>query len=345
MTSLNFHFWSLLQEVGFEHRDIELHIIEQIKKTDDVREVNIFAAEEIHFSSYEELHELCKSKKIQINYLFGASMIYSYSDYRMQHVPKDKIYTFLWPTFFFRHAYHHMVDYLKEEIEENTFTYPIICLNVAMKRFRCMLVDQLAKHNLIEGNAISWHNVQPEYELEYNWQYWSPKKLTLSEHPIFSKQHTQSIDHSFNQFSVPFEWHHSFLHIVSETAIDMPFITEKTVMPLLYKKLFIVVGSKNFYKGMSNLGFELYNEIFDYSFESISDTQERINSIVDQVSTIVQDPTKFKSIYESIQEKLEKNYNLAMKYATSVHRPNLINRTGVKYYSYLRYKKYYTLSN
>ena len=56
------------------------------------------------------------------------------------------------------------------------------------------------------------------------------------------------------------------IDIVAETDIEYTVISEKCLRPVLYEKPFITIGNKHNYY-MQQMGFELYTELFDYSFE------------------------------------------------------------------------------
>jgi hypothetical protein len=52
------------------------------------------------------------------------------------------------------------------------------------------------------------------------------------------------------------------------TTSDTFFITEKTYRPIQYGKLFMIVGSNNFEQRLRDLGFDIFDDIIDKSYDS-----------------------------------------------------------------------------
>ena len=62
------------------------------------------------------------------------------------------------------------------------------------------------------------------------------------------------------------------------------------------------------------MGFQLYDEIFDYSFDSIVNTDERFNAFCNSVNSVLRMPINRllqKTMDPNVQRKLEHNRNLA----------------------------------
>jgi hypothetical protein len=90
--------------------------------------------------------------------------------------------------------------------------------------------------------------------------------------------------------------------------------SEKIFRPLYCQKPFLILSTKHYYKKLTDMGFLLYDEIFDYSFDT-QNLKKRYQSVVEQSKNILKmEEKKFLKILDSIQPKLKFNKNLYLKY-------------------------------
>jgi hypothetical protein len=143
---------------------------------------------------------------------------------------------------------------------------------------RCLLIDLLAKHDLMKYGAISLHNA-PVPEL-YQWKYFDYKPLVLDQQFPTEKD--------FN--TLPDQYYESFAQLISEASGDTIMMSEKTAIPLLLGKPFLVASQMHFHKFLKGLGFELYDEIFDYSFDDEPDEEKRYEMLLDNFKRLCQIP-------------------------------------------------------
>jgi len=196
-------------------------------------------------------------------------------------------------------------DYAYREILSNTglditnlhtgldyinYKYDYIYMALLPKPPRCQTMDSLAKYNLHEFGAISWREFNRDLKrseipegmmdsefMEFPWKYWKPKRIFLDQEfenpgPI-------------NWDLLPIEYTQSFMQIVGEsiTHDGIQLISEKTIVPLMFNKPFLAVCSQNFHYALQDIGFELYTEIFDYTFDHKPDVYDRIEGICKNV--------------------------------------------------------------
>ena len=99
-----------------------------------------------------------------------------------------------WGTFFLSETLYHLNytgDYLILNNEQ--YMYPFVSMNSKPHAHRCLMMDILAKYNLIERGAISWleysypneiikENMLTSVSRGYPYEYWAPhiKKLTVT---------------------------------------------------------------------------------------------------------------------------------------------------------------------
>jgi hypothetical protein len=92
--------------------------------------------------------------------------------------------------------------------------------------------------------------------------------------------------------------------IVAETSYHCRFITEKTVRPLLYGMPFLMMAATGHLSMLRELGFETFPELWDESYDSIADTQLRIQTLVKQLCPVDK---------HSVIDKLKHNRQLAIE--------------------------------
>jgi hypothetical protein len=247
-------------------------------------------------------------------------------------VIKEIIY---WPTSFFTDTVLH-VDQYNLSIAPIKFgkKYTFISLNRNAHDHRCLMMDLLAKHDLLKNQAISWHGLYySSQDNRYKFKYWEETPMHLTERV--------NGDH-INIFTNVIEYDLAFLELVNESTENIHFLTEKTVKPLLFGKPFIIFGAIGFHEWLKDLGFLLYDEIFDYSFDYIEDTVQRFEHIITQVKNIdLMNSDERYNLFLKIKEKLEYNRQHAIEIATD---PSLIpayvnflynQSEGVKIYNHI----------
>lgn len=79
---------------------------------------------------------------------------------------------------------------------------------------------------------------------------------------------------------------HSAIQIAAETTYEYNFFTEKTFLPILLGKPVIVHGAYKANRALESLGFRLYDNIIDYSFDDIENVVLRTKSLVEQLTTL-----------------------------------------------------------
>lgn len=202
---------------------------------------------------------------------------------------------------------------IKEYNED--FYYLFITLNNVVKNNRCMQMDQLAKYDLIERGIYSWQSWDQIYGRDilnsnrYDFRYWKPEIKILDQFPKKINVNNIYDPGAPNGFTLPpQELKKSFMQIVSETHYTEIAYTEKTAAPLFFGKLFLVNGARHFHKSLENLGFKLYTEIFDYSFDDEFDLEKRTDMLTHNVFRLRnKTPSELRSMYNEVLPKIEYN--------------------------------------
>ena len=103
-----------------------------------------------------------------------------------------------------------------------------------------------------------------------------------------------------------------FIDIVAETFVNGRtfFVTEKTVRPMLLKKPFIIMGSKNFMIYLRQMGFKTFYEYWDEDYDGF-EGKNRYLKILDIIDMLAKKtPNELEEMYKSMQNILDHNYNL-----------------------------------
>lgn len=294
---------------------------------DAVIEIYLCAEREWYFFTHAEIVKKILNikkisttviKKILQSDLYIITGTSKFNNYKSRSSRAKFLY---WDTYQFTLTY----AKLKKNIEKTAnFKYHYISFNGRFRNHRAQLIDEMYHNNLFDYGKISWNGYpgsKPSDDF-YVFKYWAPeiKYIDISPEMINEYNDLDKIlcsDRSLRlQFIPPIEYDLSFMQIVPETKTDRHYISEKTITPLLLKKPFLSLSSKEFHNILTNYGFKLYDEIFDYSFDEVDSLDKRIEGIILNLKNI----TKYSLeecdlLYKKIEDKLEYNKNMAIKIA------------------------------
>ena len=248
--------------------------LKNIRINPTVSRVVILAQEEwayYHFVNLSMAFEqiVSAAKDLPIDVVVGGTANAPPS-YNINNPKYKNVNVYYWPTYWMTCFGSNMPEHLDDAPIDKLFCL----LNGNAHSHRCLTMDLLCRDNLLDKGYVSWYDFT---NLEkYEFKYWTPTKLTLD-----------TFSNSRNLFSVPPEYSRAFLNLVSEGDVLAHFFTEKTTKPLYYKKPFLVISKEGFHtKFLVELGFKLYDEIFDYSFDTIEDQTARIENIIGQIKRL-----------------------------------------------------------
>mgnify|MGYP000866875107 CR=1 FL=1 len=96
------------------------------------------------------------------------------------------------------------------------------------------------------------------------------------------------------------------IEIICETNVhnESFFITEKTLRPILYKKLFVIIGSKNYEQQLKEMGFDIFDDIIDktYDKKQYSDRIEHLYSSLEHILRVLSESNELKVRLENNQK-------------------------------------------
>ena len=104
----------------------------------------------------------------------------------------------------------------------------------------------------------------------------------------------------------------TFMSIVSESTENLFFVTEKTFRSLLIGQIFYCIGGKGQNLKLKELGFQLYDEIFDYSLDLENNIEQRVDGVIMNIKKLI--GADLYSLYNKVLPKIEYNQKLCFEY-------------------------------
>lgn len=196
-------------------------------------------------------------------------------------------------------------------------TKHFICLNGGASTYRADLVTRLHKTNIIDKCHWSWLR-------RYSTKVWDEEldNCDKTDSKIFDYRIIKELDMTTEELL--FEDNQDRVddfYYLTDSLIDMgietapyhnQFITEKTWKPYLFGKVSLFFNCQSYYAILKNLGFELYDEIFDYSFDTIKDTGERMDAYFNEIKRISEiSIEELQNKILNVEDKILRNRNHA----------------------------------
>ena len=171
----------------------------------------------------------------------------------------------------------------------------------AMDRFAELgiLTNGQTKNGIIE---YSWHD-QDNHSPKYPWKHWkTPYRKSLSD------PYAEFLD---SYRTTPKEMYTTALNIILESTPRGNFWTEKTFTAIANSKPFFINGGAYVNYNLKGYGFEVFEEIFDYSsIESIRDYQHRLPQTSKALQRVMfEHAKKPKALFDLLKPKTEHNLN------------------------------------
>lgn len=218
---------------------------------------------------------------------------------------------------FFHQAKHHFVDTIRYDatalhppvrFEEIKFNYKFVSLNHRGHIFRCKMIDEFSRFGLFQdSNLISWNNVSMPTEDQFKFTHFVPRKIIIPGDNFYDQKG------SYNCYRMPSIYNEVAFSVIAESSPNTFFVTEKTTTPMWFYKPFIVLGSPGWNHYLKNsMGFEIFEEVFDYSFDHEQDLDKRIAGFTQQVVKLNSySLEQLSDIRNSLKEKIIHNRHRA----------------------------------
>lgn len=252
---------------------------------------------EIYPNGWEfEAHKLYnKVHNIDFKVLVGC--ILDKENYRYKYLNEPAVVSH--PTYFAHAVIAHSIDLETYPYEVSSPKKLFTSLNGRPHPWRCMFIDRMYKHGLFDHGYVSWHELDKFDDYNYEFQWWTPTKLE------FDKS-WQREDGMCDIYTPPAEFKDSVFSLISESNTECLFYTEKTFVPIFHKRPFLIYGAPHANTYLRKLGFEIFDEVIDYSFDSIDNDKERCERYFEQVVKLTEYPLD--DLYNLLYNKVQHNY-------------------------------------
>jgi hypothetical protein len=269
-----------------------------------------FVAPPFNYYDYEEKHQdIINLENVLIHndlkiYVVISGSLTKLTD-QLKTNPIKNVSFLLWPTYLLHYSCYGLEKVYNKSIKDiniGTEFENLYCnYNMKSKYHRGMLMDKLCENNLFDYGKNSWRiGNQSNYEFKF----WEEENIKIDDY---------GTNEFIGYYTDKFLNLNSFINVVGETLYNNEdiFITEKTFKCILIQQPFICLSSQYFHKHLTNLGFKLYDEIFDYGFDDKSELVDRVDGIIKNLLEIKN--KNYKVLYEKIKDKVVYNKSQAMK--------------------------------
>ena len=165
------------------------------------------------------------------------------------------------------------------------------CYNNNARLERAMMVDALAKNNLLPRGMVTYHFpdrvvIPPEDSgaaTPFDWKYHDGSVLKDEDDFILNSTKPTSAQ------EFPQGYISGLFDVVCESRYREGefFLTEKTLKPIAAHKPFLALSCKGYHADLRDFyGFRLYENMFDYSFDSCDSIDDRIAGIIENMNRI-----------------------------------------------------------
>jgi len=97
-----------------------------------------------------------------------------------------------------------------------------------------------------------------------------------------------------------------------ETGTNKIFITEKTFRSFLIGMIPVVYGAVGTIQTLRDIGYDVFDDIIDHSYDQIEHYQKRMNAVVMECDRLNKNIQEVKDFYLKNQERFRKNQNHLM---------------------------------
>ena len=281
---------------SIESKKYDLIIYENLTERD------VFFSDFTHisFQYFYNLNKKLKNKEINLIFILSAVQqeyykIYNHSNIKIIYAPfyfinyliNENCTIHTWNEFY--------IDY-KKNLNQNNFNTFILNLNNRPHYHRCLMMDYSCKSGLIDNMTYTWQENKSEYDY-YTFKWWNPTINSIN----INDDNLNCLDVLHNKPA---------FHLVTESEINYISFSEKVFKSILSGIPFLVFGGVGYHKKLKEYGFELYDEIFDYSFDNVKCDSTRANLICNNF--LKHKNSNYKDLINLVYHKVEKNREIAL---------------------------------
>lgn len=213
-----------------------------------------------------------------------------------------KVYSlYHWKTFhFFIYLNYFLVKKaFSPQLAQNFKSFMFLNGQVALNR--CIVIDELARTKALTSNLYSWqtNNIGDSVLDDYSFKFFDGNKKYLdhpsSIHPGYANITPQLFSKALWQVAIERESYMEGL------------ISEKVIIPIFFKRPFLYLSSPNSIHFLKKLGFDVFDDYIDISYDKEYDLEKRCKMFANEVKKITL--LENKKILPIIKQKCHKNLN------------------------------------
>ena len=147
---------------------------------------------------------------------------------------------------------------------------------------RCLMIDQLVGHDLLQHGIVTFlqpNHTQTPTNTPYEWRYHDGSRLSDDWDRKMVEQNSMTM-----ALNVASSYRRGIIDLVIETRYEPGefFLTEKTIKPIACLKPFLALSCQGYNTEFlrDTLGYQLYDEIFDYGFDTLADVHQRVDGVI-----------------------------------------------------------------
>ena len=177
--------------------------------------------------------------------------------------------------------------------------------NRVAKDHRVLLLNNLARYGLLEPKNFSM--LDPHDQIEEILSSVTREDGSDDTKRFYEFGATKRDDPRNLYTDPPQDYYSALIDVVTETSLVSTFRTEKCVWPLVYMKPFVILGARYINHNLQKYGFELYDELIDYTFDTIESPRERVNAMAQEMRRLNELKLDFNEQLMILKPKIERN--------------------------------------
>lgn len=230
-------------------------------------------SQEAYWNYVDQFNSVIAENDITLEYWISI-----HDDQSLEWPREFKVKAVNWPAYQLHCTAH---DLQKDSIQQVEHINKLaISMNSKPAHHRCMLIESIYKEQLQNDFCLSW--LMPDAVEDFHFEHFDNQQHVLDYDPGPDPDPRTIYPPNLQ---TPTEFYTCLFNIVAETTVDLSDIIEKTFVPLLCGKPFLVLGFPGLHRMLvDHYGIKLFEEHVDYGFDDVEDTQTRINLILNQIA-------------------------------------------------------------
>lgn len=173
----------------------------------------------------------------------------------------------------------------------------------------CMFSKELADN--IEDMACP---IDPKFDSVYRQGYEKLKNAVFDQYDSYKIYPNENNDNVYNfKQCLSNYYKNSFVEIITETSFTEPcyLLTEKTLNSIYGCNFPILLGGQGSVEFLRTIGFDMFDDIVDHSYDTIADPLEKIYFAIERNKHLLNDPVLVKDLWVKNKQRFLNNIDVA----------------------------------